>query len=301
MRRSVVRRLVTRLPGWGVLLGALATAGAAPAQSGPALATAERMAAERSRRDGLQHAVAAAAADGIVLLYPGADLIRGRAAVSAWLAAHPALDSLVVQWTPQHIETSADGQFGVSWGVMTVLDRHRPEAGVQFGWYLAAWTRSGAEWRLAAFAPVAPLPPPRDTPAGAVSSDAQGAFADADRAFAARAAADGAPIAFMAFATRDAVTFSGSGLLNRGPAAIRAALEASPVATARWDWAPIVAETATSGDLGFTAGRATIRLPAEAGGAQVYSKYLSLWRLEDGLPRFLADGGSGRPSGLVQP
>lgn len=86
-----------------------------------------------------------------------------------------------------------------------------------------------------------------------------------------------------------------------GLAAIRAALEGGALRTTRWEWTPIVAETATSGDLGFTVGRATITVSGPDGDRQACSKYLSLWRLEGGQGHFLANGGNQRPPGLVQP
>lgn len=283
------------------LVGALP--GTAAAQSSAAsLLAAEQAASELSRAEGFVHALSAITSDEATLLYPGADLITGRAAITAFLANQPELEGLVVQWAPLHLEVSGDGTLGVSWGTLSLGIRTDGVAGVTNGKYLAAWRRVGDLWRLAAFAPLVPFPGTPVLPAGRAQTDpAVGPAAAADRDFAAMAARSGAPVAFEAFAAQDAVTFSGSGLLNRGPAAIRAALEGGALRTARWEWAPMVAETATSEDLGFTIGRATITIPGSDGDRQAYSKYLSLWRLEGGKGRFLADGGNQRPPGPVQP
>ncbi len=283
------------------LIGALA--GTATAQSGAAsLLAAERAASELSRAEGFVHALSAIASETATLLYPGADIITGRAALTAFLTNQPGLEGLVVQWVPLHLEVSRDGTLGASWGTMSLGNRTDGAAGVTSGKYLAAWRRVGDLWRLAAFAPMVPFPGTPVLPAGQARPDpAAGPSAAADREFAAMAARSGAPVAFEAFAAPDAVTFPGSGLLIRGPAAIRAALEGGGLHTARWEWTPIVAETATTGDLGFTIGRATITIPEADGDRHTYSKYLSLWRLDGGRGRFLADGGNQRPPGSVQP
>ena len=284
-----------------VLLGAL-TGTATGQSSTTSLLVAEQAASELSRAEGFVPALSAVASDEATLLYPGADIITGRVAIIAFLANQPALEGLVVQWTPLHLEVSGDGTLGVSWGTMSLGERTNGAAGVTNGKYLAAWRRVGDLWRLEAFAPMVPFPGTPVLPAGRAQTDpAAGPSAAADRDFAALGARSGAPVAFEAFAAPDAVTFPGSGLLNRGPVAIRAALEGGPLRTARWEWAPIVAETATSGDLGFTIGRATITVAGPDGDRQAYSKYLSLWRLEGGKGRFLADGGNQRPPGPVQP
>ena len=283
------------------LVGALA--GTAVAQSSAAsLLAVELAASELSRAEGFVHALSGTASEEATLLYPGADIITGRAAITAFLANQPELEGLVVQWAPLHLEVSGDGMLGVSWGTMSLGNRTDGAAGVTNGKYLAAWRRVADVWRLEAFAPLVSFPGTPVLPAGRTQTDqAVGPSATADRDFAAMAARSGAPVAFEAFAAADAVTFSGSGLLNRGPAAIRAALEGGALRTARWEWTPIVAETATSGDLGFTIGRATINVPGPDGDRQAYSKYLSLWRLEGGQGHFLADGGNHRPPGPVQP
>lgn len=291
-----------RVSGWVVGLLAMVWPSVVGAQPTASLLAAENAASDLSRTMGFAHAISSVAGDGATLVYPGAEILTGRAAITAFLVNQPALESLVIQWSPLHVEVARDGGFGVSWGALSLVSRTGSEAGVVSGRYLAAWKRDGETWRLMAFAPLVTIPGVPVLPTGAASrATASGVFAQADRDFAAMAGRDGAPVAFETFAALDAVTFSGSGVLNRGPAAIRASLEAGSLRSAHWEWAPFVAESATSGDLGFTVGRATIQIESPDGPRVSHSKYLSLWRLENGRGRFLADGGSDRPAGPVQP
>ena len=126
-------------------------------------------------------------------------------------------------------------------------------------------------------------------------SGAGAAFAQADIDFAKLAAASGGPVAFGAFAAPDAATLPGSGEIVVGPPAIKARMLESPVAAATWAWHPVYSEGAASGDLGFTVGEATIKIPGPNGVTDYHSKYLTVWRRQpDGSVRFVVDGGNGR-------
>ena len=282
---------------FGVLVVLLA--GPAPAQTPDpaALASQERAAVEASVRDGFASTLIASLARDGALLWPGAPVVVGAEQARRLLNAQRGLDSLRVTWQPLGLELAADGTLGVTWGVAAAA---RNGAAARIGRYIAAWRPEGAEWKLAAFVVIGVSPStatvlPADlgairrpplAPAGPA-----GPFIAADAAFARLAADSGAARAFHRFAAPDAVTFSGVGLLNRGPAAISHAVDTG-VAT-RWQWHPVLAGASTSGDLGFTVGEAEIR---PEGGAATYSKYLTIWRRQPGGEvRFLTDGGNARP------
>jgi ketosteroid isomerase-like protein len=265
------------------------------------LVAADRATADTAVRLGFAEAFRLAAAPDLVLVYPGAPVVAGLDAVREMLAGQSALQTLTIRWAPLHAEVSADGDFGVSYGVTgIVVSDSAPTPPLRFGKYLSAWRNTAAGWRLVAHVQVgllpgaayvephgveaAPLPPLAAT--GAVA-----AFAHADLAFAALAGRSGAPAAFAAYAAADAVTFAGTGELVRGPAAIRRWL--TDEARSSWDWRPVAAGGSARGDLGYTVGESVITPPGED---SFYGKYLTLWRREpNGRIRFLADGGNARP------
>jgi hypothetical protein len=95
-------------------------------------------------------------------------------------------------------------------------------------------------------------------------------------------------VAFRTWAAPEAVTFGGT--LLRGPQEISSAV-AGPE---QWDWHPVRAGSSAGGDLGWTAGEATI---TGSEGVQ-HSKYLTVWRHPTGQPvRYIIDAGNPRPPG----
>jgi len=260
------------------------------------LLAAERAAAEASSRCGLACGLGGALTADALYLHNGAPIIRGAEATRTFLMAQPSLGAFRIQWQALHAEVSTDGSFGVTWGVTAISIRGAP---VRLARYVSAWQHDNTGWHLAAHVqtgvgspatlPAGWAPPP--LPALAPSSAVAG-FVEADRAFAAMAAQTDAATAFAAFAAPDAVTFSGSGELALGPAAIRANLEGGPPMA--WQWGPVAAGGSLDGSLGFTVGEATI---APKSGEEVFrSKYLTIWRREpDGKIRFIADAGNARP------
>jgi len=263
------------------------------------LLRADRNLSAASGREGLEAALPPALGADPVLLLPGAPVLRGRDPIVGALAAAKAERDLAIEWNAQASWISLDGGLGVTAGVISA----KPKAGGEerHGTYIACWKREGGAWKLAALmqaglAPgnrqlhdpawgpksLTPLPP---------SGDARSIIAS-DLAFSARAGTDGAGLAFEAYAAPDAVVF-GPGGATRGPRAIGQSIGQGP--PANWSWAPVVAEIAGTGDLGYTIGQAVIA-PA-SGGAPVLSKYLTVWRRQsDGTMRFLTDGGNGRPA-----
>jgi hypothetical protein len=280
----------------GIFFFAVTSIAAQAPEPAAAIATAERAASEASGRDGLARALDAAIATDGVLLWPGAPVVLGRSQVHRLLAAQRLLDSLRITWQPLGIEVAADGALGITWGVAAVV---RDGAAARLGRYIAAWRLDDGQWKLAAFvglgifpATATVLPPdlgPMRQPAIAESGPAV-AFIRADLAFASLAGDSGAAFAFERFAAPDGFTL-GSGLITRGPAAIRQSLEGGP--PSQWSWHPVAAGASSNGDLGFTAGESEIRTD---GAPTSYGKYLTIWRRAfGGAVRFFTDGGNARP------
>jgi ketosteroid isomerase-like protein len=258
------------------------------------LAAADRQGSEASGRSGFAAALLGALADDGAVLWPRAPVAAGRDRIRRLLRDQKILDSARVSWQPLGLEVSSDGSFGVSWGVMAA---GRDAAPPRLGRYIAAWRRAGGDWKLAALVTLGVFPAatgypgdfPRTLPPSAPRGPA-GHFVAADLGFARMAGDSGAPIAFERFADPEAVTFAG-GVLHRGPASIRRALELG--GPADWAWHPVLSGGSASGDLGFTVGESEIR-PRQ--GPATYGKYLTIWRRDpNGRVGYLTDGGNARP------
>jgi ketosteroid isomerase-like protein len=267
-----------------------------------ALLQADRALATAAIRDGLRAAFVPRFVDDATLLLPNVPTFASGEAARRLLADD--LGARRAWWLPLHVEVSADSSLGISYGVMLAADSGVSATAPRHGKYVAAWRRAPDGWRVAAFAATGVIPPPQPqtiAAAGLVapSLPASGpalAFAEADRAFAADAGRRGAAAAFGAFAAPDAVTFPATGDLAQGPREIEARLAEFSAATA-WEWAPVIAGAAGSGDLGFTVGESIIRPRPGKGGETSYGKYLTVWRrLPDGRIAYVADAGSPRPA-----
>jgi hypothetical protein len=254
----------------------------------------ERATSELSRDSGLADAALSHFHRDGILLWPGAPVVAGTSDLKRLLAALPT-DSLQLTWQPLGIELSRDSSLSVTWGV-AVASAGGSAPTPEIGSYIAAWRRDGARWTIAAlvFAGLRRLPESASSgkiPLSRKAIQARGAsapFIAADIAFARLAADSGAPVAFARWAAPEAVTFGDRGLLTRGPEAIGRAVDFP----AAWQWHPVAAGAARSGDLGWTVGEATITGTKGAS----HSKYLTIWtRGSDGAVRFLTDGGNGRP------
>jgi ketosteroid isomerase-like protein len=128
--------------------------------------------------------------------------------------------------------------------------------------------------------------------AGCAHQSSRGAAEEvmqADRDFAARAAAAGLRSAFVEFAAPDAMLFRAGVGPIRGPQAIGESFAAAGSATLAW--APEVAEVAGSGDLGYTWGWYTFT----ADGKSNTGNYVSIWRRVDGRWRYVIDLGVPAP------
>jgi ketosteroid isomerase-like protein len=270
---------------------------AATAQT-EALLAADRAAGTRSAACGFACGIGSVLAGNAYYLHNGMPIIQGGEAVRSFLLAQDTLLSQRVQWEPLEGRVSADGTFGITWGLTAVALRGGP---VRFGRYVSAWRREGNAWRVAAHVqtalnavgeahrPSGWAPPSLDP---LRTAERPSPFLEADRAFAAQGVRDGAAAAFAAWAAPDGVVFGPTELV-RGPAAIREYFSGPP---SQWEWGPVGAGGAVDGSLGFTVGEATIRRTLPGGGeATTRSKYLTAWvRLPDGAIRYIVDAGNNR-------
>ncbi|MEZ5994861.1 MAG: DUF4440 domain-containing protein [Hyphomonadaceae bacterium] len=108
---------------------------------------------------------------------------------------------------------------------------------------------------------------------------------DADRAFAAQAAADGVPAAFSAYAAENALMVSSSAVTN-GRAGVAARFQNWPEG-ARLEWAPETGRVSARGDMGWTWGNSVYVAPD---GARTPGRYISVWTRDyEGNWRFAFD------------
>ncbi|MGD9979957.1 MAG: DUF4440 domain-containing protein [Hyphomonadaceae bacterium] len=106
-----------------------------------------------------------------------------------------------------------------------------------------------------------------------------------DRAFAAKAQADGVPAAFNDYAASDALIVTSNEVLN-GRAGIAASYQSWPEG-AQLQWAPETARVSQRGDMGWTWGNSTYIAPD---GTRRPGRYISVWTRDiDGRWRFAFD------------
>ncbi|MDF1506178.1 DUF4440 domain-containing protein, partial [Roseisolibacter sp. H3M3-2] len=267
------------------------------------LRAADAELSRRSAEQGLLAAVVPRLTDDAWYLQVARPVVRGREAVRTMLATTDAATGATrFAWRAVRADVSSDGRLGYTWGYGQVgepaTSRHGyivmwRRASTAESWSVAAFLRNNAGANLAA-APAgfgtpderhARYLPKSDTAALAREITAR------DLAFSALSAARGLATGFSTFAAPDGALLAGV----FGPDAIRAAQSPTPPGPGS-GWAPVGAEVAASGDLGFTVGNATFH-PA-GGGAPAYSKYLSIWKRQpDGAWLYVMDGGSARPAG----
>ena len=110
----------------------------------------------------------------------------------------------------------------------------------------------------------------------------------ADRAFAAKAHADGVPAAFAAYASDNAIMLSRANITT-GHAAVVARFANWPQG-ARLEWAPETGRVSARGDMGWTWGNST-RIAAD--GTRTQGRYISVWTRDDvtGAWKFAFDAG----------
>ncbi len=256
-------------------------------------------------RDGLAEALPRYFLDDAALLWPGLPIVTGRERIGQVLGAQGILPGTELDLKPLRLLASDDGSAVLTWGTARWAnpDTTRPATGR----YLAAWHRTETAWRLGALAVVNLLgngvpgwPEGLEAPRGGepvlLSSGRGRPFAVADLAFADSAFRASGSSAFGHWAAPGGVTFDEAGLVSIGPAEISRSV--SGLDGAEWRWAPVAAGASEDGTLGWTAGEATITLPAteEEPARELRRTYLTLWqRQPDGSIKFIADGGGTRP------
>jgi len=120
-----------------------------------------------------------------------------------------------------------------------------------------------------------------------LAADPADVLKDADRAFAALSARQGANAAFQAFAAPD-VTILNAAQPHTTPEQLGKRFP--PDLEIAWD--PDEAVISAGGDLGYTMGHATIT----RAGKTEKSRYLTIWRKQpDGSWKFILDGGVPQP------
>ena len=119
--------------------------------------------------------------------------------------------------------------------------------------------------------------------------EAAASVMQADRDFAARAAALGLQVAFVEYAAPEAVIFRAGVGPIRGAAAIGESFAGA--ADSMLSWEPEAADVAASGDLAYTWGWYTYT----AGGKSSTGNYVSIWRQIDGRWRYVVDLGVPAP------
>jgi ketosteroid isomerase-like protein len=95
---------------------------------------------------------------------------------------------------------------------------------------------------------------------------------EADRAFAAKAHADGVPAAFAHYAAADAMIVTSSEIIS-GPDGVTGAFAQWP-AGARIEWAPEAGRVSARGDMGWTWGN-SVRIAPD--GARTPGRYMTMW------------------------
>lgn len=296
--------MMTRLM-FGLILISTAVAVSAAAQAPSpraSLIQADQAASQAVLHRGIVAGLGDVLDDSVVLLYAGAPPVSGRERVTRLLNAQPALKNLRVQWFPIIVAVSQDGLFGVTTGASAVgIQGQAADSALQYGHYITVWRRtSGGAWKILALLqnglndPDSTVIPEsiRTAPGAVAISEAGRPFARADIDFAKLAADSGAPLAFGAWSAPDVTTPPGTGIMAIGPTQVRGRIAGGAAANLPWEWHPVWAAAAGSGDLAATIGLSRIGPPDQA----YVGKYLTIWRRQpDGSLRFILDSGNERP------
>lgn len=251
--------------------------------------------------------------DKLLFMAPGENILRGRRAARDYFERTDPNDLTRVRWEASRADVGASGDLGYTFGWTTVTTTAADgSVAVTHGKYTNVWKRGGRNrWSLIAHArtrgvAIEVTPAPADFPLFpdngrrcVVPQNPRAALAGefaADTAFAALSMSVSEEEAFFSYAAPDAVLL-GAGLpFVIGPAAIGALYAGDPPEDTL-DWAPVDGAVASTGDLGFTVGEATITDGEPTGDTLYYSKYLTLWqKQDDGEWLYIGDIGSARPA-----
>lgn len=265
------------------------------------LLAADRALAEAAHARGMADGYASGFADDAVFLPVRSDVVRGRDAIQAYFRGAPFFTSLT--WEPVRADVSADGTVGYTLGFGRAVTA---EGDTVHARLISFWRKDAdGAWKLAAHVPALNPEAPRPVPAGFGTPNDNGlagvdhnadaaaslaAVLQADRDFAALAAARDVQVAFTTFAAPTGLVMGGP---EYGPDQISASFAEAVRVGATLEWGPILGGVADSGDLGYTVGIAVSTGP----NGKRYTKYLSIWqRQPDGTFKYVADGGTSRPA-----
>lgn len=282
------------------LLGAAACTSAstpdpATQAAADALLSADRGFAEASAKTDLVTGLSAMFAADIVMPVPGHRFARGIDEVRDYLRSTPDYQKSRIEWTPQRVGISADGQHGFTFGYMRV---HKPDASIQPLKYLAYWVRRDDRWRVVVYkrsgaktAPASIVAMPPALPARLVTAGADATrtqeFARsldlAERAFSSEAQKIGLGPAFAKYGSADAINLGGpdnADVVLGADAIAKVVAAGSAPGTSPVTWAPDEVIVAGSGDLGVTIGF----LQPNADGPDGNRKpipFITIWRRPD--------------------
>lgn len=199
-------------------------------------------------------------------------------------------------WQPIGGGISRDQLSGFTFGIAV---RAAPEVpGTMVERYIAFWSRvRGGPWRIAAYIEVSPgsLSMPQGYSVTPVEIPKPSrALVSADSQLAERASALVPVAALEDVISEDGVLLTTTQLIV-GPAAAADYIESRRSFSLSWE--PRDARIAASGDLGFTIGDAVSTSLGPTGAAtQRFTKYLTVWRRENGRWRIIVTGANDRPS-----
>jgi len=245
-------------------------------------------------------------ADNVAYLRAGAPAVYGRDAAKIVLDVAKENNASSISWEPLGGGVSYDLLAGYTYGVAARDNGARPP---HIERYIAYWERSrGQPWRIAAYAeigaPAVTVPDaslsaamlvPRERPVPKLATDARNALRIADSLFSDLSYRMGTGYAFSNTVAGDGVVFGFPELLV-GPKAILDSYERTGASTSL-TWRPVYASVAGSRDLGFTIGESISTGRGPSGAAvQRVGKYLTIWRRDGSVWRFVVDGGNAAPA-----
>jgi hypothetical protein len=219
------------------------------------------------------------------------DLVRGREAIRALLAARPENAMSKVEWAPVSGGISADGTQGYTYGALTL----RPAEGQPTQQkYLAYWVKRPDGWRVMAYkrAGRREAGPLKVAPAvigeGRRRDDAGALMAASEKAFSDEAQLIGLRAAFKKWGRAESVNIGAEDAVAVGAEAIGNGV-AGPELTSGVTWAADEHIVAPSGDMGLTYG--LLHLKAPPGGQPATIPFFTVWaRPKPGDPwRYVAE------------
>ena len=205
----------------------------------------------------------------VEFLAPDAIIFRDRKPVAAppWYKAQQDGPELL-EWRPTFVYVSSAGDLGVSTGPWELRANRTDSAVAARGTYLTLWRKDGAQWRAVLDYGVRRPPAPSSADSATMTllqgesnfaATSTQALLALDASLASKAARDGA--ASVMSASADTITRT---LRWLQPPGIGAANRSSlfPAEPGALRWSPLVARVAKSGDLAYTYGEYTWKLPA---------------------------------------